>query len=74
MYMLSYKNRTFKPHNSVEECRQDASLHAMENPRLKGEYLITKIKELGKTGLVSTDFTERTYKGIKHGKTIEWID
>lgn len=72
MYMLSYKNRTFKTHNTIEECKEDAIIHAMQNSRLKGEYLIVKIRDLG-NGLVSTDLTEKIYKGIKHGKSIDWI-
>ena len=76
MYMLSYHgtkgNRTFKTHNTIEDCKQDANVHAMENSRLKGEYLITKVKEVGNTGLVCADLTQKAYKGIKKGKTVLW--
>ena len=44
----------------------------MENSRLKGEYLITKVKEVGNTGLVCADLTQKTYKGIKKGKAVLW--
>ena len=76
MYMLSYhgakENRTFKTHSTIEDCKRDANVHAMENSRLKGEYLITKVKEVGNTGLVYTDLTQKTYKGIKKGKAVLW--
>ena len=77
MYMLSYKgtkSRTFGTHSNIEDCKADAISHAEENTRIKGEYIITKVKEIGNTGLVSVDLTQNPYKGIKHGKFIEWID
>lgn len=76
MYMLSYHgakgNRTFNTHSTIEDCKQDASVHAMENSRLKGEYLITKVKEVGNTGLVCADLTQKAYKGVKKGKAVLW--
>ena len=68
MYMLSYHgakgNRTFKTHSTIEDCKQDASIHAMENSRL--------VKEVGNTGLVCADLTQKAYKGIKKGKAVLW--
>lgn len=73
-YLIRAKSRTFGTHSNIDDCKADAISHAAENTRIKGEYIITKVEEIGNTGLVSADLTQKPYKGIKHGKSIEWID
>lgn len=75
VYMLLYAgakgNRTFNTHKTIEECKQDATKHATENPRLKGKYVISKVFEM-KNNLVGNDFSSAPIYGVKRGKVIEW--
>ena len=74
MYMASYKGkqtRTFGVHETLEAAKQDAEQHAIENGKLRGQYIINE-GELKLNNLFMSVFTGKTLRGSKHGKNIIW--
>jgi len=74
LYMTSYsgtKSRTFGVHENIQECKQEAENHALNNSRIKGKYTISEV-DLICDNLYRTNLTSKIITGIKKGKQIEW--